>query len=104
VLVEQSGLPYIRPHDLRHTYISLMIYAGADVLLIADRVGHSRPSITTDKYGHVFDAQRDAGAMPLSKLLKPKKSEEEQQKDQPEDQPETLAEDGTEDPEKAEKS
>jgi integrase len=104
VLVEQSGLPYIRPHDLRHTYISLMIYAGADVLLIADRVGHSRPSIPTDKYGHVFDAQRDAGAMPLSKLLKPKKSEKDQPEDQSEDQPETPAEDGTEDPEKAEKS
>ena len=100
VLVEQSGLPYIRPRDLRHTYISLMIYAGADVLLIADRVGHSRPSITTDKYGHVVDAQRDAGAMSLSKLLKSKKSEE----DQPENQVDTSAEDTSENPEKSEKS
>ena len=87
MLVAQSKLPYIRPHDLRHTYISLMIYAGVDVLLIADRVGHSRPSITTDKYGHVFAAQRDAGAISLSKLLQRPEGAEPEPAKEPESVP-----------------
>lgn len=40
-------------HDLRHTHCSLMIAQGMDWLVLADRMGHHKPSFTMDRYGHL---------------------------------------------------
>jgi len=42
------------PHSLRHTHASHLIAGGVDPLRIAARLGHSRPSVTTDIYGHLM--------------------------------------------------
>jgi integrase len=45
-------------HDLRHTAITHLIRAGADVGQVARFAGHARPSMTLDKYLHEFEARK----------------------------------------------
>jgi integrase len=40
-LLTQAGLRRVRFHDLRHTYGSLLIQAGASLAYVRDQMGHS---------------------------------------------------------------
>ncbi len=62
MLCKRAGLPRMTPHDIRHTAISLMIYAGMDPQAIADRVGHANAAFTMTRYAHIFKVQRRAEA------------------------------------------
>ncbi|MEV8476760.1 tyrosine-type recombinase/integrase [Streptomyces sp. NPDC051173] len=60
-LVELSGLPPIRLHDLRHVAASLMLAAGVDIKIVSETLGHSESRITRDIYQPVMPkAARDA--------------------------------------------
>lgn len=48
-----SGMPGLRPYDLRHAYASLLLHEGRSVLDVAAQLGHS-PSMCLDTYGHVM--------------------------------------------------
>jgi len=52
----KSGETYLglRPHDLRHTAISLWIAAGASPNEIARRAGHASVATVLDRYGHLL--------------------------------------------------
>jgi integrase len=41
-------------HAFRHTHASTLIKSGMDILTISRRLGHSKPSVTLDVYGHLF--------------------------------------------------
>ncbi|MFD1734629.1 tyrosine-type recombinase/integrase [Deinococcus malanensis] len=69
VLLDSAKVRRIRIHDIRHTYASLAIYQGLDPKVLADRMGHSRASISLDIYGHVFEEQRDRAAISLKDLV-----------------------------------
>jgi integrase len=58
--LEGNGRPRLRVHDTRHTFVSLLLSAGRDVVFVSRQVGHSSPAITLDRYSHLFDAQRHA--------------------------------------------
>jgi integrase len=49
-LVEGSGLPPVRLHDLRHGAATLMLLAGDELKTIADQLGHSSVVLTADTY------------------------------------------------------
>jgi integrase len=68
-LQKAAGVPQLRPHDMRHLHVSLLIKRGLDVRTIADRIGHSDPAFTLRRYGHMFDEYRQAAAVNLSDLL-----------------------------------
>jgi integrase len=51
-----DGLGY-RLHDLRHTCVSRLVAAGADVKLIQAMAGHSDPRITLRRYSHLLDGR-----------------------------------------------
>lgn len=57
---ELAQLGATRFHDLRHTYASMLIGAGADPKIVQRRMGHSTISITFDVYGHVMP-EKDQG-------------------------------------------
>jgi integrase len=46
-----------RLHDLRHTCVSRLVAAGADVKLVQAVAGHSNPLITLKRYSHLLDAR-----------------------------------------------
>lgn len=65
---EAAGLndgsrPRLRMHDLRHTFASLLIAQGADVVAVSRQLGHASPSITLNVYAHLFDQARHADRM-----------------------------------------
>lgn len=55
--MSQIGLSHHRPHDTRHTCISLLTAAGADDKIIKRIVGHAGSSITDIVYTHFEIAQ-----------------------------------------------
>ena len=68
-LLKASGLPKIRFHDLRHTAASLMLNHGIPVLIVSKRLGHSKPSITIDVYGHLIPSQQAEAAQLMDNLM-----------------------------------
>jgi integrase len=44
----------VRPYDLRHSYISLLVAQGATVVEVAQQAGHS-PTMALSTYAHLFD-------------------------------------------------
>lgn len=54
-LKRAPGVPVVRPHDLRHTFISLALRRGVKPEVVARMVGHSSPLITMRIYRQVFE-------------------------------------------------
>lgn len=55
----EAGIPRARFHELRHTFASMSIEMGVSVILLSRWLGHKKPSITLDVYGHLY-ADADA--------------------------------------------
>ena len=49
-----ASVPHARPYDLRHSFVSLLIAEGHNIVEIARQAGHS-PKMALDTYAHVFD-------------------------------------------------
>jgi integrase len=49
-------------HGLRHTSATAALANGVSVLTVADRLGHSKPSITLDVYSHALKKDGPAAA------------------------------------------
>jgi integrase len=54
IVLNKAGLPKIRFHDLRHTAASLLLNNGQGIMAVSKLLGHSKPSVTLDIYGHVY--------------------------------------------------
>jgi integrase len=46
--------PTVRIHDLRHSFASILVSAGASLPLIGQMLGHTQVQ-TTQRYAHLFD-------------------------------------------------
>lgn len=60
------SFPYVTPHDLRHSAVSLAVAAGANVKVIQRMVGHDRATTTLDTYADLFGSDLDAVAAAMS--------------------------------------
>lgn len=49
-----SGVPHIRVHDLRHSYVSVLINANTPITTISKLVGHATSEITWKVYSHLY--------------------------------------------------
>jgi integrase len=72
-LLEASGLPKIRFHDLRHTAASLMLNNGIPTIVVSRRLGHSKASTTLDVYGHLIESMQNEAAELMDELVTPVK-------------------------------
>ena len=68
-LAEAAGLPRIRLHDLRHTHATLALEGGVHPLVVSERLGHSKVSITLDTYSHVTPALEEDAAAKVAALV-----------------------------------
>lgn len=66
--LDECGLPYMAPHDLRHTAASLAVSAGANVKALQRMLGHTSAAMTLDVYSDLFDEDLDAVAVALDSL------------------------------------
>ena len=62
-------LPRVPFHGLRHTHVSILIRAGVDILTVSRRLGHNKPSVTLDTYGHLIEGADASAADAISKAL-----------------------------------
>jgi integrase len=68
----KDGLPAIgkvRWHDLRHTFGSLKIDQGEDLLYISRQMGHSSLSVTGEIYAHQIREHRPEAAAKTDLLI-----------------------------------
>jgi integrase len=56
----RTDLEGVTFHALRHTFASLLIAQGNDVVFVSRQLGHANPAITLKVYAHLFDAERHA--------------------------------------------
>jgi integrase len=78
-LLKIAGLPDIRFHDLRHTAATLMLLNGIPLLVVTRRLGHAKPSITLDVYGHYLPGMQSEAAALMDELVTPIAAELQQQ-------------------------
>ncbi|MGH2752278.1 MAG: tyrosine-type recombinase/integrase [Actinomycetota bacterium] len=58
--IKAAGLPGLKFHELRHTFVAMWVAAGADPKEVSVRAGHSSVAFTLDRYGHLYhDAEDD---------------------------------------------
>ena len=80
---DQAKVRRRTPHDLRHTWASHMLAAGADLPYVSEQLGHANPSITLRIYSHwvpgmrrittaVLDRKENANKMQMSALKEEK--------------------------------
>ena len=55
-VLKDAGLPHMRIHDLRHSFITMGANMGENMNAMKDAAGHTRLS-TTEMYTHLADAQ-----------------------------------------------
>jgi integrase len=70
-LLKDAGLPNVRFHDLRHSAASLMLNHGVPVLIVSKRLGHAKPSITLDVYGHFIPGMQEQAADVMDEAVTP---------------------------------
>ena len=58
--VDRSGLPYIRPHDMRHTKATITVRSGVDPKVLQEQLGHADLKITLGTYYHPNEDQHRA--------------------------------------------
>ena len=68
-LLQRSGLPDIRFHDLRHTCATLLLGKGVHVKLVQELLGHSTIAVTLDTYSHVLPGMGDSLADTMDEAL-----------------------------------
>lgn len=67
--LRRAGLRKIRFHDLRHTFASLMISNGEDIVRVSRMLGHASASITLNVYSHLVPKEHDGSGDRLASLV-----------------------------------
>lgn len=65
---EDPSFPHITPHGLRHTAASLLISAGATVLVVSRQLGHEDAAMTLNTYADLFDDDLGSVSAKMSDL------------------------------------
>lgn len=55
----ESGLKEIRLHDFRHSCASLLINNGANIMIVAKYLGHTKIDETLNTYSHLFKSKME---------------------------------------------
>jgi integrase len=68
-LAGRLGVPDVTFHGLRHTHASQLFDAGVDIVTIAKRLGHAKPSVTLAIYAHLFQKDDAKAAAAINAAL-----------------------------------
>lgn len=67
--LKRAGVKRIRFHDLRHTFASLLISNGEDVVRVSRLMGHAHASFTLNVYSHMIPREHDPSGDRLASLV-----------------------------------
>lgn len=66
---ERNDLPFLGIHAFRHTYASILVNQGVDIVAVSFSLGHSQVSTTSNIYCHMLDNARAKAANAISSVL-----------------------------------
>jgi integrase len=66
---ETAELERVTMHSARHTYASLMILARVPITALSRFMGHTSITVTVDRYGHLYPAERQAAVTAFDALF-----------------------------------
>ncbi len=69
--IKKNDFPPISIHSLRHTNATLLIAGGTDIKTVANRLGHSTPSVTSNIYAHAIKSADEVAAEKLNNIFSP---------------------------------
>jgi integrase len=68
--LKKAGLRHVKIHSLRHTYASLLVDQGENLLYVSRQLGHASIQMTADVYGHrLKDQRKQTAASKLEETL-----------------------------------
>jgi integrase len=62
-------LSRVRPHDLRHSFSTLLRQHGVNLETVSQLLGHADPAITVRVYSHVSMQQQESAAEVLERVM-----------------------------------
>jgi len=68
-ILKKAGLPLIRFHDIRHTHATLLLQAGENMRVVADRLGHAAVGTTLKTYTHIMPGMQEGAAAKIDAIL-----------------------------------
>lgn len=68
-LLRAAGIVHMPFHATRHTAASLMVDAGVNPRVAAERLGHATVAMTLDRYSHLSDSVRRAAATAIDAVI-----------------------------------
>jgi len=69
-LMNALDLPYVSPHELRHTHFTHLLQANVHPNIAKERAGHSSVAITMDIYSHVMPNMQEEAARKIDDVLR----------------------------------
>jgi len=63
------GMAAVRPYDLRHSFVSLLIHEGRSIVEVARQAGHT-PTTCLSTYAHVFDQTEALDRIPAADQIR----------------------------------
>lgn len=64
-----AGLPYIRPHDMRHSHATILLQNGVDIKTVSERLGHSTTTTTLNTYVHSDQEQQKKASELFGRIM-----------------------------------
>ena len=65
-----AGLPpSTRPHDIRHSTVTLLLSRGVPVKVVSEMLGHADVGITLSVYAHVLPDMQDEAAKAMDSVF-----------------------------------
>jgi integrase len=68
-VLQRTGLPEIRFHDLRHTCATLLLSKNVNPKVVSEMLGHATITITLDTYSHVLPTMQESAAAAMEQAL-----------------------------------
>ncbi len=69
-LLARAGVPYRKPHAMRHTAATLLLAEGVPIITVSRMLGHASPTITLNTYGHLVPQAQESAVTRLDSLLR----------------------------------
>ena len=70
-IVSSAALPYIRPHNLRHTVATHLLLKGVHPKKMSEMLGHTSVAITLSVYSHVLPSMHHDATTTMDELFAP---------------------------------
>ena len=67
--MKREGVGQLGAIPLRHTAATLLLAAGTHPRVVAERLGHSTPSVTLNVYSHVTPTMQREATATLERML-----------------------------------